>query len=133
MTVSRKLGIVFFVGIIMLCGLEVGERGGVIVDDTLATSDPEISAIGECARHAGTVYGLVADVTRMGEWSPETTSCRWRRQAGGAEVGARFRGANRNGWHRWVTVCRGTAAEPGSEFTLAARSGVSISRDPTDW
>ena len=26
MTVSRKLGIVFFVGIIMLCGLEVGER-----------------------------------------------------------------------------------------------------------
>ena len=26
MTASRKLGIVVFVGIIMLCGLEVGER-----------------------------------------------------------------------------------------------------------
>jgi nitrite reductase (NADH) large subunit len=32
---------------------------GVIVDDELATSDPAIAAIGECAEHRGTVYGLV--------------------------------------------------------------------------
>src|SRR5690606_12921402 len=34
-------------------------RGGVAVDDQLATSDPRILAIGDCARHAGTAYGLV--------------------------------------------------------------------------
>lgn len=40
-------------------GLGVGERGGVEVDDRLATSDPRIFAIGECALHRGMVYGLV--------------------------------------------------------------------------
>lgn len=42
------------------CGLEVGERGGVAVDDELRTSDPRIFAIGEAALHRGTVYGLIA-------------------------------------------------------------------------
>ena len=32
---------------------------GVIVDDGLATSNPAIHAIGECAEHRGQVYGLV--------------------------------------------------------------------------
>ena len=41
-------------------GLEVGERGGIVVDDGLATSDPRIFAIGECALHDGMIYGLVA-------------------------------------------------------------------------
>ncbi|MBW2421030.1 MAG: nitrite reductase small subunit NirD [Deltaproteobacteria bacterium] len=48
-------------------GLEVAERGGIIVDDTLATSDPRIFAIGECARHAGTVYGLVGPGYEMAD------------------------------------------------------------------
>lgn len=39
-------------------GLEVGH--GVVVDDELATSDPAISAIGDCAEHRGVVGGLVA-------------------------------------------------------------------------
>ena len=68
-----------------------------------------------------TVYGLVADVTRMGDWSPETTSCRWSRKGGGLEVGARFRGTNRNRWHRWVTLCRVTAAEPDREFAFDSK------------
>ena len=33
---------------------------GVLVDDQLSTSDPRISAIGDCAQHAGVVTGLVA-------------------------------------------------------------------------
>lgn len=33
---------------------------GVLVDDRLRTDDPHVSALGECAQHAGTVYGLVA-------------------------------------------------------------------------
>jgi len=42
------------------CGLEVGERGGVVVDERCRTSDPLIYAIGECALAAGRVWGLVA-------------------------------------------------------------------------
>ena len=33
---------------------------GVIVNDTLQTFDPRIYAVGECAQHRGTTYGLVA-------------------------------------------------------------------------
>ena len=42
------------------CGLATGERGGVVVDDALTTSDPRIYAIGEVALHRGIIYGLVA-------------------------------------------------------------------------
>ena len=41
-------------------GITVGDRGGVIVDDQLRTSDPSVRAIGECALHANLIYGLVA-------------------------------------------------------------------------
>ncbi len=45
---------------------EIGARWGlrteraIVVDDQLRTSDPDIYAVGECAEHAGRVYGLVA-------------------------------------------------------------------------
>ena len=42
------------------CGLEIGARGGIVVDDTCRTLDPEIYAIGECASWNGQVFGLVA-------------------------------------------------------------------------
>ncbi len=48
-------------------GLDVGERGGVMVDDLLQTSDPNIFAIGEVALHQGMVYGLVAPGYEMAE------------------------------------------------------------------
>jgi nitrite reductase (NADH) large subunit len=41
-------------------GLALGERGGVVVDDELRTSDPHVFAIGEVALHRGVIYGLVA-------------------------------------------------------------------------
>ncbi|MGZ5943816.1 MAG: nitrite reductase large subunit NirB [Isosphaeraceae bacterium] len=49
------------------CGIEVGPRGGVVVDDALRTSDPDIFAIGEVATHRGLVYGLVAPGYEMAE------------------------------------------------------------------
>ncbi|MER5580639.1 NAD(P)/FAD-dependent oxidoreductase [Streptomyces asoensis] len=33
---------------------------GILVDDELRTSDPHVRAIGDCAQHDGTVYGLAA-------------------------------------------------------------------------
>jgi nitrite reductase (NADH) large subunit len=46
-----------------VAGLEVGR--GVVVDDQMRTSDPNIFAIGECAEHRGVAYGLVAPIWDM--------------------------------------------------------------------
>ena len=48
-------------------GLAVADRGGVVVDDQLRTSDPHVWAIGECAAHGGRMYGLVAPGYTMAE------------------------------------------------------------------
>ncbi|UZD65941.1 nitrite reductase large subunit NirB [Marinobacter sp. AN1] len=42
------------------CGLEIGDRGGVIINNQCTTSDPHIHAIGECALWNQQVFGLVA-------------------------------------------------------------------------
>jgi nitrite reductase (NADH) large subunit len=49
------------------CGLEVGERGGIVVNNFMQTSDPDIYAIGECALYNKMIYGLVAPGYRMAE------------------------------------------------------------------
>lgn len=64
------------------CGLAVGERGGIVVDERCRTSDPAVYAIGECALACdGKVYGLVApgyemavavaDALARGDQAPE--------------------------------------------------------------
>jgi hypothetical protein len=64
------------------------------------------------------VWDLVSDVTRIGEYSPETFEAEWLDGATGPEVGAKFRGhVKRNGkgpiyWTKCVVV----ASEPGREF-----------------
>ncbi|BBP98327.1 nitrite reductase large subunit [Burkholderia sp. SFA1] len=41
-------------------GLEIGTRGGIVIDDACRTSDADIFAIGECALWKGQLFGLVA-------------------------------------------------------------------------
>jgi nitrite reductase (NADH) large subunit len=48
-------------------GLEVGERGGILVNEKMLTSDPSIYAIGECALALGSIWGLVAPCYEMAE------------------------------------------------------------------
>jgi uncharacterized protein YndB with AHSA1/START domain len=76
------------------------------------------------------VYGVVSDVTRMGEWSPETTSAEWVGGATGPAVGAKFKGRNRNGLARWSTTPRVVAAEPGREFAFTTSW---LGKDMTLW
>lgn len=73
---------------------------------------------------ADAAYGLVSDVTNMGRWSPETTSCKWIRGAGCPRPGARFRGRNRRGWFRWSTTCTVVDSDPGCRFSFDVRYGV---------
>ena len=72
------------------------------------------------------VYDLVADIGRMGEWSPECVRCSWTKGASGAEVGARFKARNKGGrgpaWFNTPTV---TVAERGREFAFN-RNGPGI-------
>ena len=46
-------------------GLTVNK--GIVVDDSMRTSDPNIYAVGECAEHNGTTYGLVAPLYEQGK------------------------------------------------------------------
>ncbi|NYG53959.1 nitrite reductase large subunit NirB [Nocardioides perillae] len=48
-------------------GLEVADRGGVLVDTQCRTSDPHVWAVGECAAPGGRMYGLVAPGYAMAE------------------------------------------------------------------
>ncbi|WP_435770303.1 nitrite reductase large subunit NirB [Nocardioides sp. SYSU DS0651] len=48
-------------------GLDLAERGGVLVDERCRSSDPHVWAIGECAAPAGRMYGLVAPGYAMAE------------------------------------------------------------------
>jgi uncharacterized protein YndB with AHSA1/START domain len=50
------------------------------------------------------VWDVVADVTRVGEWSGECRGCSWVEGWEAAAPGARFRGRNRRGGFRWTRL-----------------------------
>ena len=64
------------------------------------------------------VYDLVADITRMPQWSPETYRAHWLGGATEARAGAKFRGWNKLGPIRWCTDPVIDAAERGKELTF---------------
>lgn len=71
------------------------------------------------------VWAAIADVTRMGEWSPECIAGRWVGDATGPAVGARFEGDNvakvaGRTVKRWTTTSEVTVCEPGSAFEFVA-------------
>jgi len=83
------------------------------------------SASFEIARDPATVFSAIADVTRMGEWSPECISGRWVGGATEAAVGAKFEGDNRFtllglALKRWTTTSEVTACVPGEVFAFVA-------------
>ena len=66
------------------------------------------------------VWDLVSDITRIGEFSPETFEAEWLDGASGPAVGARFRGhVKRNGIGPiyWIS-CTVMVSDPGREFTF---------------
>jgi uncharacterized protein YndB with AHSA1/START domain len=68
-----------------------------------------------------TVWDLVSDVTRIGEFSPETFEAKWTRGSTGPEVGASFAGhVKRNGvGPTYWSACQVTACEPEQVFEFA--------------
>ncbi len=54
-----------------VCGLEVGVRGGIVVNNKMQSSDPNIFAIGEVALYNHMIYGLVAPGYEMADVAAE--------------------------------------------------------------
>ncbi|WP_432018685.1 NAD(P)/FAD-dependent oxidoreductase [Streptomyces sp. 1222.5] len=88
-------------GLAEQAGLTV--RKGVVVDDELRTSDPHIHAVGDCAQHDGTVYGLAAPALEQADALAGLLA---------GPAGARYRGTR--------SLTRLTLTGPGSPFDLAA-------------
>lgn len=65
-----------------------------------------------------TLYDMIADVARMGEWSPICKACWWDEGQGPA-VGSWFTGRNEMPDRTWETRSQVVAAEPGVEFAWA--------------
>ncbi len=65
---------------------------------------------------AETLYDLVSDIARTGEWSPVCTSCWWDDGAEAGQVGAWFTGRNELPDRTWETRSEVVAAERGHEF-----------------
>ena len=75
-------------------------------------------------RHSGSIvikrssedlYDMVADVTRVGEWSPVCTACWWD-EGDGPHVGAKFTGRNERPERTWETRSEVVTADRGCEF-----------------
>ncbi|MET7477830.1 FAD-dependent oxidoreductase [Streptomyces sp. NPDC005648] len=89
------------VGLARVAGLDV--RKGIVVDDELRTSDPYIRAIGDCAQHDGTVYGLATPALEQADVLAESLAGR---------ANARYTGTR--------SLTRLTLDGPDSPFDLAA-------------
>jgi Polyketide cyclase / dehydrase and lipid transport len=67
------------------------------------------------ARSPEDLYDMVADVTRMGEWSPVCAACWWD-EGEGPRQGAWFTGRNESPERTWETRSQVVAADRGREF-----------------
>lgn len=85
------------------------------------------SATVTIARPPHEVWAAIADITRMGDWSPECIAARWSGGATGPAVGADFEGDNvakvaGRTVKKWTTSAKVTACEPGSVFEFVAEA-----------
>ncbi len=79
----------------------------------------------DVAASPDTLYDLVADITNMGRWSPETYRTEWLDGATAPRVGAKFKGWNQDKLGpipiKWSTVCTIKTAARGEEFAFTVR------------
>ena len=99
--------------------------------DTPQPESPTLSGMSQgtvsvhIARPPAEVWAAIADITRMGEWSPECVAARWVGDATGPAVGARFEGDNEarvagRTIKRWTTTSEVTQCDPGVRFEFVA-------------
>jgi hypothetical protein len=90
---------------------------------SLLQKDEMLTASIEVQASADHVYAVISDVTRIPEWSPETTRAEWL-------AADRFQAWNRRRLGRWRTVANVVAAEPGRKFSFVVQA---MGGDWTQW
>ncbi|KAA0009964.1 nitrite reductase large subunit [Billgrantia pellis] len=93
------------------CGLEIGERSGVVIDDNCLTSDPAILAVGEVALWNNSIFGLVAPGYQMAKVAASTL----------LEGGETFRGADMSTKLKLMGVDVGAIGDAHGDRTPGAR------------
>ncbi|MFP5430250.1 MAG: nitrite reductase large subunit NirB [Gammaproteobacteria bacterium] len=71
--------------------LEMGPRGGIVVNNSCQTSDPDIYAIGEVALWSGRIYGLVAPGYHMATVAADHIMARSDKQFTGADMSTKLK------------------------------------------
>lgn len=82
-----------------------------------------MTASTEVRASAEQIYAVISDITRIPEWSPETTRAEWL-------APNRFQAWNRRRLGRWRTVADVVAAEPGRRFSFVVQA---LGGDWTQW
>lgn len=80
-------------------------------------TNPHYSETITIHRPAEMLYDMVADITRMGEWSP-VCKAGWWDEGSSLEVGAWFTGRNENSERTWETRSQVIVAQRGREFAF---------------
>jgi len=99
---------------------------------------PDIEVSRDIAAAPSAVFAALTDITRMGEWSPETHSAEWNEGFDHAAVGAEYTGHNRNGDKEWSILARIVELVPDERFFFDCESrGFIFSKwgyaiEPTD-
>ena len=99
---------------------------------------PDLEVARDVAAPPSVVFAALTDITRMGEWSPETYRAEWNEGVDGPSVGARYTGHNRNGDKEWSIEAEIVELVPDERFFFDCNSrgfvfskwGYSI--EPTD-
>lgn len=97
---------------------EAGSAGAVATELSRFAFRTDGSASLYVAAPADLVYDTVADITRAGRRSLETTGAEWLPGRPPGAPGARFRGRNRSGLFRWSRVCEVVEADRGRRFAF---------------
>ncbi|MBS9402972.1 nitrite reductase large subunit NirB [Halomonas sp. TRM85114] len=92
--------------------LEMGERGGIVVDDQCLTSDPAVLAIGEVALWNNSIFGLVAPGYQMAKVAAATL----------LEGGESFRGADMSTKLKLLGVDVGAIGDAHGDRTPGAKT-----------
>lgn len=91
-------------------------------------TDPSATGTIEIASPPAAVYAVVSDPAQLVSVAEETTKIVHRRAKVG-QVGARFMGINRRGWHLWPTLSKVTDADPATRYAFeVGEFGIPVSR-----
>ncbi|GAB1623620.1 nitrite reductase large subunit NirB [Agarivorans albus] len=72
-------------------GLELGPRGGIVINNQCQTSNPDIYAIGECALWEGKIFGLVAPGYSMAKVAVDHIAGEQAKEFAGADMSTKLK------------------------------------------